>query len=121
MKRISLFVFILAASSCAFAQAGGDVIYQRTGTAVSVGAFQRGPIAPVVGAPYSAAITNEMTQTLQDGNHIVQTMNGNVALIRRAAPARTRRSPRSAIWPPPMRRTSSSYRTLSRRLPTRLI
>jgi hypothetical protein len=54
-------------------------VYQASGTAVSIGAFQKGPIAPITGAPYSATITNEMTQTLQDGTHIMQTMNGNVA------------------------------------------
>jgi hypothetical protein len=65
-------IFILAASSPAFAQAqtqaGGNVFYQTTGT-----------VAPVQGAPYSATITNKFLQTLTDGNHIVQTNTGTIA------------------------------------------
>jgi hypothetical protein len=71
-------MLILGAASCALAQ-GGNVMYQASGTTVSVGAFQKGPATPIIGAPYSATISNEMTQTLEDGTHIVQTMNGNVA------------------------------------------
>ena len=79
MKCVSISILILAAASCAFAQGGGDVLYQTTGRAVSINSFQKGPVAPVTGAPYSAKISNEMTQTLEDGSHIVQTMSGNVA------------------------------------------
>jgi len=79
MKYASILILVLAAASCAIAQGGGDVVYQTSGRAVSISAFQKGPIAPVTGAPYSATISNEMTQTLEDGTHIVQTTNGNVA------------------------------------------
>ena len=78
-------ILILAASSPAFAQAqtqaqaGGNVLYQTTGAVVGVGALQRGPVAPVQGAPYSATITNESVQTLTDGNRIVQTSTGTIA------------------------------------------
>jgi hypothetical protein len=78
MKSVSIVMLVLAAASCALAQ-GGNVMYQASGTAVSIGAFQKGPATPITGAPYSGTITNEMTQTLEDGTHIVQTMNGNVA------------------------------------------
>src|ERR1700720_1782907 len=79
MKYASISILVLAAACCAFAQGGGDVVYQTTGRAVSISAFQKGSIVPVTGAPYSATISNEMTQTLEDGTHIVQTMSGNVA------------------------------------------
>jgi hypothetical protein len=81
LKRTLLFV--LAAASCAFAQApqaGGPVFYQNT-TAVAtagVAAFDKGG-APIVGAPYSATITNEFIQTLPDGNRIVQNTSGTIA------------------------------------------
>jgi hypothetical protein len=79
MKYVAISILVLAAASCAFAQGGGDVFYQTTGRAVSISSFQKGPVAPVTGAPYSATISNETKQTLEDGSHIVQTMNGNVA------------------------------------------
>jgi hypothetical protein len=78
MKNISIATLVLGAASCALGQ-GGNVMYQASGTTVSVGAFQKGPATPITGAPYSGTITNEMTQTLEDGTHIAQTMNGNVA------------------------------------------
>jgi hypothetical protein len=78
MKSVSIAMLVLGAASSALAQ-GGNVMYQASGTTVSVGAFQKGPATPITGAPYSGTITNEMTQTLEDGTHIVQTMNGNVA------------------------------------------
>ena len=65
-------IFILATSSCAFAQDGPktNVVYQSAGvmTAWASGAM---PGAPVQGAPYSATITNESVQTLADDNRIV--------------------------------------------------
>jgi hypothetical protein len=79
MKYVSISILVLAAASGAFAQGGGDVLYQTSGRAVSISSFQKGPAAPVTGAPYSATISNDTTQTLEDGSHIVQTMNGNVA------------------------------------------
>src|SRR6266851_2956867 len=73
-------ILILAASSCAFAQEGGNVMYQSAGPAGAIawGSFEKGPTAPVKGAPYSATINNESVQTLADGNRIVQTTTGTV-------------------------------------------
>src|SRR5258707_14745742 len=78
MKRALLLV--LAAASCAFAQEKGNVIYQTTGAvgAVASGEFDRAS-GPVLGAPYSATITNESIQTLADGNRLVQTSTGTTA------------------------------------------
>jgi hypothetical protein len=80
MKHI--IIVILAASSCAFAQDSGKVLsVQGSGPvgAVAFGAFEKGSLAPVQGAPYSATITNESVQTLADGNRIVQTSTGKTA------------------------------------------
>jgi hypothetical protein len=76
-------IFVLAASSCAFAQTaqtGGAVFFQSTTSVATIGAapFDRGGV-PVVGAPYSATITNESVQTLADGNRIVQNSSGTIA------------------------------------------
>ena len=77
MKR-ALFV-VLAAASCALAQEKGNVIYQTWGpVTATAGAFDKAS-GPVVGAPYSATITNESVQTLADGNRIVQTSTGSIA------------------------------------------
>ena len=74
-------IIILAATSCAFAQDGlnTDVIYQSTGPAVMAWASNKGPGAPVLGAPFSASITNESVQILADGNRIAQTNTGTTA------------------------------------------
>ena len=74
-------MFILAASFCAFAQEGGNAMYQSAGPAGAIawGSFEKGPTAPVKGAPYSATINNESIQTLADGNRIVQTNTGTTA------------------------------------------
>jgi hypothetical protein len=80
MKRIV--IFILAASSCAFAQDGPKTLfYQTTGpvTAASAGTFEKFLGGPVEGAPYSATITNESVQTLADGNRIEQGSTGTIA------------------------------------------
>lgn len=79
MKRT--LILILAASSCAFAQDGGNVMYQGAGPggAIGWGSFEKAPAAPVKGAPYSATINNESIQTLADGNRIVQTNTGTTA------------------------------------------
>src|SRR5713226_9130366 len=78
MKRALLLV--LAAASCAFAQEKGNVIYQTTGAvgAIASGGFDKAS-GPVLGAPYSATITNESIQTLADGNRLVQTSTGTTA------------------------------------------
>jgi hypothetical protein len=79
---------VLAASSCAYAQETGNVMYQAPVpapgvagpvTGVAVGGMMKGSITPIKGAPYSATITNESVQTLADGNRIVQTSTGNTA------------------------------------------
>ncbi len=74
-------ILILAASSCAFAQEGGNVMYQSAGPAGAIawGSLEKGPAAPVKGAPYSATINNESIQTLADGNRIVQANTGTVS------------------------------------------
>jgi len=79
MKRT--LIFILAASFCAFAQEGGNVMYQSAGPAAAIawGSLEKGPTAPVKGAPYSATINNESVQTLADGNRIIQTNTGTVS------------------------------------------
>src|SRR6266849_799100 len=93
MKRALLLV--LAAASCAFAQEKGNVIYQTTGAvgAVASGGFDRAS-GPVLGAPYSATITNESIQTLADGNRLVQTSTGSTA---RDSQGRTRQD---TVLPP---------------------
>ena len=79
MKRI-VWSFILAAAAVggAFAQES-NVIYQRSSGVVTAGAVASISASPVVGAPYSGTITNEMVQTLSDGTHITQTTTGTVA------------------------------------------
>jgi hypothetical protein len=84
MKRALILPMILTASSCVFAQEGGNaVFFQSQGagpvTTVGVGVLGKPPSAPVQGAPYSATITNEYIQTLEDGTHITQTSTGNIA------------------------------------------
>jgi hypothetical protein len=63
----------------ALAQDAGNVVYRAQGGAVAIGAFQKGPVTSVTGAPYSGTVTNEMTQTLADGTHIVQKTTGAIA------------------------------------------
>jgi hypothetical protein len=90
MKRAC--IFILAVSSCAFAQQGRKVrVSQNAGpgpVTVGLGAFGKDSGAPVQGAPYSATITNESVQTLADGNRIVHNSTGTIA---RDSQGRTRR------------------------------
>jgi hypothetical protein len=70
-------ILLFLTASCVFAQEKRDVIYQTTGP-VAVGAV--GLFAKAVqGAPYSATVTNESTQTLADGNHIVLKSSGTTA------------------------------------------
>jgi len=73
-------MLLFLTASCVFAQEKRDVIYQTTGP-VTLGAA--GAVSlfgkPVQGAPYSATVTNESTQTLADGNHIVQKNSGTTA------------------------------------------
>jgi len=79
MKRIVwIFILATAAAGGAFAQES-NVIYQRSSGVVTAGAVASISASPVVGAPYSGTITNEMVQTLSDGTHITQTTTGTVA------------------------------------------
>src|ERR1700747_3796225 len=88
-------LLVLAAASCAFAQEKGNWIYQTTGPmgAVASGGFHKAS-CPVLGAPYSATITNESIQTLADGNRLVQTSTGTTA---RDSQGRTRQD---TVLPP---------------------
>jgi archaellum component FlaG (FlaF/FlaG flagellin family) len=82
--KVALIV-LLAASPCAFAQEGPNVMYQSQAavpgpvTIGVAGAMIKGQSDPVQGAPYSATITNESVQTLVDGNRIVQNTTGMIA------------------------------------------
>jgi hypothetical protein len=74
------FILLLAASFCAFAQDGGNVMFQSAGPAGAMAwGLEKGPAAVVKGAPYSATMNNESIQTLADGNRIVQTNTGTIA------------------------------------------
>lgn len=84
MKRALILALILAGSTCVFAQDPGNAVFfqsQAAGpvTTVGVGMIAKGPGTPVQGAPYSATITTESIQTLEDGTHINQTSTGNIA------------------------------------------
>ena len=74
-------LFLLAASSCAFAQdtVRTNVLYQTSGAGVVTAGAVRAFGTPVQGAPYSATITNESIQTLADGNRIIQNNSGTTA------------------------------------------
>jgi hypothetical protein len=77
-------ILVLAASTSAYAQESGNVVYQTQDAGpgpvtVAAGAMIKGPMAQIKGAPYSATITNESVQTLADGNRIVQTSTGTTA------------------------------------------
>ena len=75
-------VILLTTSSCAFAQElGTPIASQKPGgeRGVTTVAFGK-PFASVVkGAPYSANVTIESTQTLSDGSQVVQHLQGNTA------------------------------------------
>ncbi len=79
--KLALIFITLAVSSCAFAQDGANIMYQTAGPVgqIAISSFDKGPAAPIKGAPYSATMTNESIQTLADGNRIVQTNTGTVA------------------------------------------
>src|SRR5260370_16570776 len=74
------FILLLAASFCAFAQDGGNVMFQSAGPAGAMAwGVEKGPAAVVKGAPYSATMNNESIQTPADGNRIVQTNTRTIA------------------------------------------
>jgi hypothetical protein len=72
-------LLVLAAASCALAQEKGNVIYQTTGSAAIIRSAGFEGSGPILGAPYSATISNESVQTLADGNRLVQTSTGTTA------------------------------------------
>ena len=72
-------LLVIAASCCTFAQDKGDIVYQTGGPVAVAGRVFGKASVPVVGAPYTATITNESVQTLADGNRIVQTSTGSTA------------------------------------------
>jgi hypothetical protein len=79
--RIKLAVVVVlgaATAWCAVAQEKGDVFF-RTGGAVRAGFGEKISRTPVLGAPYSATITNESSQLLADGNRITQSSSGTTA------------------------------------------
>jgi hypothetical protein len=79
--RIKLAVVVMlgaATASCGVAQEKGDVFF-RTGGAVGAGIGEKISRTPVLGAPYSATITNESAQLLADGNRITQSSSGTTA------------------------------------------
>jgi hypothetical protein len=89
LQRSFFFTMIVACSSYSFSQSGGDVAYQTAGpVGQAFGMSEKVPANPVVGAPFSATITNSSVQTLADGNRIVQTSSGTTA---RDSEGRTRR------------------------------
>jgi hypothetical protein len=79
MKTVFISTLILTASSCALAQ---DVMFQtQSAPPITTMRAERMEVSgsPVVGAPYSATVTNESVQTLVDGNRIVQKSTGTTA------------------------------------------
>lgn len=82
MKMKCALLVVLAAASCAFAQERQekrDVIYRTAGVGgLAAAGLDRAP-EPIVGAPYSATISNESVETLADGNRIVHKTTGSTA------------------------------------------
>jgi hypothetical protein len=84
MKPLKLtLILILGSGSCAFAQDGRNAVFYQSSAAasgaVTISAFGKAMAPPVQGAPYSATISNEMIQTLADGNRIVHDSTGTIA------------------------------------------
>jgi hypothetical protein len=85
MKRALFAVsLVLAAASYAAAQEAGNAVFAQAGGPgagpTAIASFRVASAAPVVvGAPYSATMTNQSIQTLADGNRIVQTFTGSTA------------------------------------------
>src|SRR5438094_5464520 len=94
MKRA--LIMILAASSYLLAQDTRMLDIQAGGPGGVVGwsAIEKAAGPPVVGAPYSATISNESIQTLADGNRIAESSTGTTA---RDSQGRTRQD---AVLPP---------------------
>jgi hypothetical protein len=81
MKIVKMAVLLTLASSAGVcAQEQTNVIYQaQAGAAVGMAIAGKDLRAPVLGAPYTATITNENVQTLADGNRIVDSSTGTTA------------------------------------------
>lgn len=75
MKRT--FVLMLAAAGLALAQQETRPVTIAAGSVG--GGFMQVSDTPIQGAPYSATIVNESTQTLPDGNRIAQKATGSTA------------------------------------------
>lgn len=102
LQHSLFFTMIVACSSYALSQTFPDVPNRDVGENQGNVAYQTaGPVGgmawsmsekvatnPVLGAPYSATITNSSVQTLADGNRIAQTSTGTTA---RDSEGRTRR------------------------------
>ncbi len=88
MKRTV--IILLATSSYLLAQDTRMLDIQAGGPGGVVGwsAIEKTAGPPVVGAPYSATISNESIQTLADGNRIAESSTGTTA---RDSQGRTRR------------------------------
>jgi hypothetical protein len=80
MKLEVAMLLTIVSAAGASAQEQTNVIYQaQAGTAVGMAIAGRDLRAPVLGAPYSATLTNESVQTLVDGNRIVESSTGMTA------------------------------------------
>lgn len=78
IKSAVVVVAVLAAASFAAAQEKGDVFYKTAGPAVP-GVAARVSLTPVLGAPYTATVTDASVQVLADGNRIARSTTGTVA------------------------------------------
>jgi hypothetical protein len=87
MKMKLAIVLTMAGAACAAAQEPPNVIYQ-SGASVGISVSEKASQTPVLGAPYTATITNGNVQTLADGNRIVESSTGTMA---RDSQGRTRR------------------------------
>src|SRR5579863_624728 len=92
-------ILSLAAACTALAQTETRHLSVTTSTERSF--VQTNIGAPVQGAPYSATVVNESTQTLADGNRIVQSTTGTTA---RDSQGRTRQD----MTPPPIGNMSAA-------------
>lgn len=70
---------ILGMMACAASLAAQEPPNVTYHTAIGMSAFESGSRQPVVGAPYTATITNENVQMLADGNRITQSSSGTTA------------------------------------------
>jgi hypothetical protein len=77
--QVALLLTVVSAAG-ASAQEQTNVVYQaQAGAAVGMTIAAKDLRPPVLGAPYTATITNESVQTLADGNRIVENNTGTTA------------------------------------------